>query len=154
LGLITDEVYELRDALQFPGMRVMQYGFADREDNYHRPDAYPAHCVAYTGTHDNETVMSWYGSQIEHSVFQELIQPYVSSPENIHLQLIRAVLASQAETALIPIQDLLGLGDEGKMNTPGEATGNWAWRLAPEQLTPTHAVQLKLVTKETGRIDC
>lgn len=153
LGLITDEVYELRDALEFPGMRVMQFGFSTREDNYHRPDAFPAHSVAYTGTHDNETVMSWYYSQIENPVFQDLIRPYVSSQENIHLQLIRAVLASQAETALIPIQDLLALGDEGKMNTPGEATGNWAWRLAPEQLTATHAVQLKWVTRETGRAE-
>lgn len=152
LGMITEAVYELRDALGFPGMRVMQFGFGSAEDDYHRPSAFPEHCVAYTGTHDNDTVMGWYESQLDQSGFQDLISAFVTEEDNVHLQLVKAVLASPAETTIIPIQDLLGLGNEAKMNTPGEATGNWAWCLAPEQLTSTHAVQLKWITKETGRM--
>ena len=152
LGLITDEVYELRDSLGFPGMRVMQFGFGNAHDDYHRPTAFPKNSVAYTGTHDNDTVMGWYEAQLEQPGFAELIAPFASEQDNIHLQLVKAVLASEAETTIIPIQDLLGLGNEAKMNTPGEAQGNWAWRLAPDQLTATHAVQLKWITEETGRL--
>ena len=151
LGLITDAVYELRDALEFPGMRVMQFGFGNADDDYHRPSAYPAHSVAYTGTHDNDTVIGWYKDQQDAPGFRDLIAPIVTEPDNVHLQLIKAVLSSQADTTIIPIQDLLGLGNEAKMNTPGEAKGNWSWCLAPDQLTPTHAVQLKWITEETGR---
>ncbi|KAA1258851.1 4-alpha-glucanotransferase [Rubripirellula obstinata] len=152
LGLITDAVYELRDALGFPGMRVMQFGYGSADDDYHRPSAYPPHCVAYTGTHDNDTVIGWYESQINDDGFRELISDVVVSEDNIHLQLIKSVLGSAADTTIIPIQDLLGLGNEAKMNTPGEAKGNWAWCLAPDQLTATHAVQLKWITEETDRL--
>jgi 4-alpha-glucanotransferase len=152
LGMITEAVYALRDSLGFPGMRVMQFGFGSPDDDYHRPSAYPQHCVAYTGTHDNDTVMGWYESQINDPDFQQLISDVVVGEDNIHLQLIKSVLSSAADTTIIPIQDLLGLGNDAKMNTPGEAKGNWAWCLSPDQLTATHAVQLKWITEETGRL--
>jgi 4-alpha-glucanotransferase len=144
LGLITQEVHDLRDRLGFPPMRVLQFGFDNAEDDFHRPETYPEHCVAYTGTHDNETVMGWFqgrqsiGKQAKHGLLE---LPH-DSDLGIHLQLIQMVLESAADTAIIPLQDVLGLGDDARMNVPGEAEGNWKWRVHADQLTDDLAAQL------------
>lgn len=152
LGLITDEVHHLRDRLGFPGMRVLQFGFEHHDDAYHRPEAYPEGSVAYTGTHDNETIMGWYRRRLEAGISQDLISPLLSGdPGQVHLDLIRAVMNSAAHTVIIPIQDLLGLGNKARVNIPGKADGNWAWRCANGALNPELANVLQNITKAANR---
>lgn len=129
LGLITEEVHWLRDQLGFPGMRVLQFGFDDEHDDYHRPNAYPTHCVAYTGTHDNDTAVGWYEQREADGSRNEILHRFLSEASGpVHWQLIRMVLDSHADTAVIPMQDLLGLGSDARTNTPGVPDGNWTWR--------------------------
>ncbi|EMI16182.1 4-alpha-glucanotransferase [Rhodopirellula maiorica SM1] len=151
LGMITEEVHELRDKLGFPGMRVLQFGFYVAEDDFHRPSAFPEHSVAYTGTHDNDTVMGWYNEREVAEGEQDLLADVVTSDVDIHLQLIWAVLNSASDTAIIPVQDLLGLGNEARMNMPGLADGNWAWRLLPGQLTESVASTIGEMTRNSRR---
>ncbi|MEZ6129897.1 MAG: 4-alpha-glucanotransferase [Planctomycetaceae bacterium] len=153
LGLITDAVHELRDRLGFPGMRVLQFGCDDENDPYHRPDHYPKHSFAYTGTHDNNTVLGWYRERHEHSTEPQIVDRFVSGASDaVHLDLIKAVLNSAADTAIIPMQDLLGLGSEARMNTPGEAEGNWTWRCPAADTNNDLATKLKTWTQASGRL--
>ncbi|MCA9049480.1 MAG: 4-alpha-glucanotransferase [Planctomycetaceae bacterium] len=153
LGLITDEVHALRERLEFPGMRVLQFGFGSAEDNYHRPEAYPVNSVAYTGTHDNDTIMSWYGAMSKDGWAGELLRHYVSQDSvTPHLDLIRSVMHSASHTVVVPVQDLLGLGAEARMNTPGEPKGNWVWRCPEGMYTDSVADVLRSMTAESHRI--
>jgi len=153
LGLITEEVHHLRDELQFPGMRVIQFGCEHDDDPYHRPEAYPDHSFAYTGTHDNDSVVGWYRHRHENGERVDIVDRYLSGdPNRIHLELISAVLNSAADTAVIPIQDLLGLGSEARVNTPGQAEGNWAWRCGASQLNESLSGELRSMTEAAGRI--
>ncbi|MEM6778653.1 MAG: 4-alpha-glucanotransferase [Planctomycetota bacterium] len=152
LGLITDGVHRLRDHLGFPGMRVLQFGFDDPNDDFHRPNAYTEHSVAYTGTHDNDTTMGWYHGRNRRISDDDLLSPIVTSEVDIHWQLISAVMGSRSSMTVVPIQDCLGLGNDARMNVPGKAIGNWSWRLQPGQLTAEVAGRLKAVTFETDRI--
>lgn len=152
LGLITDAVHHLRDQLRFPGMRVFQFGFADLADDYHRPTSYPEHSVAYTGTHDNDTLMGWYSQR----------QPPVDRPDPLELnaqsdlppdrQFINAVFHSSADTVIIPMQDWLGLGNEARMNVPGLPSGNWTWRLPQAALDGPLCQQIREMTTASNRI--
>ncbi len=159
LGMITDEVHQLRDALQFPGMRVLQFGYDNEQDLYHRPESYPKHSVAYTGTHDNDTVMSWYAGRHhlpasdanEQPSTRPATLPVVDIPEGMHWVLIGMVLDSAADTAIIPFQDVLGLGNEARMNTPGEPDGNWTWRCTFDNFDPDTAQRLGEVTENAAR---
>ncbi len=149
LGLITDEVHHLRDRLQFPGMRVLQFGFYREDDPYHRPDHYPENSVAYTGTHDNDTTMGWYSRQMaEHN---PIVERFVHDDEQPHTQLIKSVLNSSADTAIIPMQDVLGLGNDTRMNTPGEPDGNWTWRCSAEALNSEVGQQLRSMCEHSAR---
>ncbi|MEZ6088748.1 MAG: 4-alpha-glucanotransferase [Pirellulaceae bacterium] len=153
LGLITDEVHALREELQFPGMRVFQFGFDNEHDPYHRPSAYPPQSVAYTGTHDNDTVMGWYNQRravLEHDPLLDAVVPR-DTPQP-HRRLVGAVLESQSETAIIPMQDVLGLGSEARMNVPGLAEGNWAWRCPDDGFNDDVAQWLHSITEQTGRL--
>ena len=153
LGLITEGVHALRDQLGFPGMRVLQFGFVNEDDVYHRPDTYPAHSVAYTGTHDNDTVIGWYHQRIHQNVSDDFLNRCLSQqPDQVHFDLIRLVLNSAADTAIIPMQDLLGLGSETRTNTPGKPDGNWRWRCPVPFLTEELAGELRSMTKSAGRI--
>lgn len=137
LGLITEEVHQLRERLDFPTMRVMQFGFASPEDNFHRPDQYPEHCVAYTGTHDNDTIIGWYLErqvEFESSETVDVLAPQLDSSQPVHLQLIEMVMNSKANTAIFPMQDFLGLDNESRMNVPATVEGNWQWKLKPNAL--------------------
>lgn len=146
LGVITPPVEELRDSLGLPGMRVLQFAFGeDPKAPDYRPHRFPRHTVVYTGTHDNDTTVGWFQSQAGEGTTRSESQigaerdfalRYLDSDgKEIHWDMIRAAWASVAQTAIAPVQDLLGLGTEARMNLPGSATGNWRWRLAPHLLT-------------------
>lgn len=156
LGLITEAVLELRDHLHFPGMRVMQFGFDVEHDVYHRPDHFPENCVAYTGTHDNSTIIGWYHLREERrNGSPDVLARYVDSTtaaSTLHWQLIAMVFGSAAHTAIAPMQDVLGLDDTARMNVPGLAIGNWGWRVLPEQLNERVAAELRIVTEHTERL--
>jgi 4-alpha-glucanotransferase len=138
LGLITPDVEALRDEFELPGMRVIQFGFdPDPGAHKHLPHRYEPNCVAYTGTHDNDTSCGWFHSvDVATTQSADAVQAsrnfalrYLgSSGLEVHWDLIRAVLASVAGTVIVPLQDLLGLDSRARMNLPGTASGNWSWR--------------------------
>ncbi len=144
LGAITPEVERLRDEAGLPGMRVLQFAFGDDDKAAdYLPCHYIPHCVVYTGTHDNDTTVGWFhGSEGNTTQAPEIIaaernfvRRYLgTSGERIHWDLIRLALNSVADTAILPLQDVLGLGSEARMNVPGRAEGNWAWRFPPGEL--------------------
>ncbi len=129
LGVITPEVERLRDEFGLPGMRVAQFGLDGAERNLHAPHNWTARSVGYTGTHDNDTTAGWYAEL--HPAAQQWVADYLGcAPADVVAQLVRTVLASVAQIAVVPMQDLLGLGSESRMNRPGTTAGNWAWRFA------------------------
>ena len=132
LGLITPDVEELRDELEFPGMVVLLWAFEGPADNPHRLENHRERAVVYTSTHDTDTLGGHF-------------------PDDDPWDLIELALDSRAALAILPAQDVLGLGSDARMNTPGEAEGNWTWRLEPGQLTDELAAGLRAATEETGR---
>jgi 4-alpha-glucanotransferase len=144
LGAITPEVIALRDRFGLPGMRVLQFAFGSDAHNVHLPHNYIANCVAYTGTHDNNTTVGWYRGDDLDGVAQAPAarraewahaRRYLGRPIGaIHTEMIRLLYASVADLAIIPLQDILGLGGAARMNRPGHPDGNWAWRCRAELL--------------------
>jgi 4-alpha-glucanotransferase len=133
LGIITDEVEELRDGFGLPGMKILQFAFGSGPDNPYLPDHYERNCVVYTGTHDNDTTVGWTRSINEHD--RNYASEYLGNPSiSLHCALIQAALGSVANLAVIPMQDILELGSEARMNTPGTTVGNWKWRFQWDQL--------------------
>lgn len=133
LGIITKEVEELRDAFDFPGMRVLQFAFDDPNDNIMMPHNHIENCVCYTGTHDNDTSRGWYYTASKAS--QKKAREYMNTgAADISWAFIRTALASVAKYTVIPLQDVLGLGSEARMNFPGRGIGNWSWRYTSDQL--------------------
>jgi 4-alpha-glucanotransferase len=161
LGVITPDVEELRDGFGFPGMRILQYGFGGDPHNHDLPHNYIPNCVAYTGTHDNDTTVGWWHSQagagstrdaVEISREHEFCMKYLDTDgSEIHWDFVRAVWSSVADTAIAPLQDLLGLGTEGRMNLPASSSGNWYWRFDEGALTDEIAARLKELTEIYGR---
>jgi 4-alpha-glucanotransferase len=151
LGYITPEVHALRERLQIPGMAVLQFGFGDEGAHMYLPHR-AAGKVIYTGTHDNDTTAGWFKSAAaDHE--RRNAECYVGRcDDGIHWAFIRAALNSVADLALIPLQDLLGLGSEARMNTPSMDGGNWKWRLAPGQLTPEITTKLAHLVEVTDRL--
>ena len=133
LGLITPDVVELRDALGFPGMVVLLWAFRGKPDSPHRFENHREHQVIYTTTHDTDTLRG-------------------HIPDRDPWELIALALSSRPALAMIPAQDVLGLGSEARMNTPGTVEGNWRWRLEPGQLTSAHAARLRAAVAEAGRL--
>ncbi|MGZ8189737.1 MAG: 4-alpha-glucanotransferase [Methylococcaceae bacterium] len=141
LGIITDEVLALRDEFNLPGMKILQFAFGSGADNPYLPDHYEKNCVVYTGTHDNDTTLGWSEKISEHE--RNYIYDYLGNPSaSLHCALIQAALASVANLAVIPMQDILELGSEHRMNIPGTTVGNWSWRFQWEQLSPERAARL------------
>ena len=133
LGEITKEVNELRAITGLPGMAVLQFAFGGDADNAYLPHNYTPNCVAYSGTHDNDTSMGWYQSLDEAT--QDHIRRYLGiSGDTIWWDLIRAAIESSALLAVFPLQDLMSLGTEARLNTPGASVGNWQWRYQAQQL--------------------
>jgi 4-alpha-glucanotransferase len=134
LGEITPDVIELREALELPGMKVLQFAFQNDPDDPFLPHNYPVNCVAYTGTHDNDTTVGWYRGAPEKE--KDFARRYMArSGDDIAWDFIRLAWASVAEFAIAPMQDFLSLGTEARMNLPGRLGGNWTWRVNPEQLS-------------------
>ncbi len=135
LGLITPDVVELRDSFNLPGMKILQFAFAGTPEDPFLPHNYPVNCVAYTGTHDNDTTVGWYTSGTEKE--KDFCRRYLSiSGEHIARDLVREIWRSTAAFAITTLQDLLELGTEARMNFPGKPAGNWGWRYRASDLTP------------------
>ncbi|PKL43301.1 MAG: 4-alpha-glucanotransferase [Planctomycetes bacterium HGW-Planctomycetes-1] len=154
LGLITDDVKEIINRLGFPGMRVLLFAFGeDLPAHPYLPHNYVPNCIAYTGTHDNNTVKGWFENEAAPQDKARLccyVGKNVTSTK-VHEELIRLAMMSVADTVIIPLQDVLGLGQEAQMNRPAIALGNWQWRFLPEQLTTVHTEWLKKLTCTYGR---
>ncbi|MBD6614913.1 4-alpha-glucanotransferase [Komarekiella sp. 'clone 1'] len=151
LGVITPEVDALRDKYEFPGMKVLQFAFGSDADNPFLPFNYPRNAVVYTGTHDNDTTIGWFNTAGESEKQNLLLYLGCISPEGVHWDLIRLALSSIANQAIIPLQDVLGLGNETRMNFPGVAEGNWEWRYQASAFTEELSSKLKSLTKLNGR---
>jgi 4-alpha-glucanotransferase len=152
LGALTDEVDELRDEFGFPGMRILQYAFGGDAANRDLPHNYHQDCVAYTGTHDNDTVVGWYKTA-PRNVRAHCRKYLHFRGGQVNWAFISGVLASVADIAMIPMQDLLGLGSESRMNVPATGTGNWQWRMSDGEFTQEIAARLRDLTEMYGRID-
>ena len=151
LGVITPEVEALRDKYEFPGMKVLQFAFGYDPGNPFLPFNYPRNAVVYTGTHDNDTTVGWFNSANDNEKQNLLLYLGSISPEGIHWDLIRLALSSIANQAIIPLQDVLGLGNEARMNFPSLAEGNWEWRYQAGALTQELGDRLKVLTRLNGR---
>ncbi len=152
LGIITPEVEALRDRFDFPGMRVLHFAFGSKPDNSFLPFNYSRNTVVYTGTHDNNTTLGWFEHDLNDYERTNVLN-YLGgvSEQGIHWSMIRLALSSIANLAILPLQDLLGVGQDGRMNFPGIAEGNWAWRYQPEQLTTEVRDRLATLTWLFGR---
>jgi 4-alpha-glucanotransferase len=128
LGTLDDDVHALRDGLAFPGMRVLQFAFGGESDNAYLPHNHNKRSVVYTGTHDNDTTIGWWNAADER-LRDHVRRYYGIDGHDIAWSLIRSAIASVAETAIVPLQDLLKLGGDARMNTPSAPTGNWGWRM-------------------------
>ncbi len=151
LGYITPEVHALRERLQIPGVAVLQFGFGDEGAHMYLPHR-AAGKVLYTGTHDNDTIVGWFHSGAS-DYERAHAKAYVGcGQDGIHCAFIRAAQSSVADFALVPMQDVLGLGSEARMNTPSRNEGNWKWRLAPGQFTPELIAKLAQLAEVTDRL--
>ncbi len=151
LGVITPDVEEIRDGFGLPGMKILQFAFDSSEANDYIPHNYTKNCVVYTGTHDNDTLAGWFAAAEKEDKLYVL--DYLQcSEEEIHWSFIRLAMASVAYTAIFPMQDLLGLGSEARMNLPGTTQNNWQWRARAEYFSDGLASRLADMTKLYGRI--
>ena len=152
LGLITPAVRELREQFGLPGMRILQFAFDGGADNPYLPHNHEANSVVYTGTHDNDTTLAWFESL---PVDQQcVVLDYLGHPgESMPWPLIRAALASVAQLAMLPMQDVLQAGAGQRMNMPGSNIGNWQWRFAWEQILPGLTARLRALASRYGRCD-
>jgi 4-alpha-glucanotransferase len=161
LGVITPGVEALREEFDFPGMAILQFAFGtDPQAPDFKPHNYPRNRVVYTGTHDNDTTVGWWTGEVGYSTRspedvaaeRDYTRRYLGTDgADIAWDFIRAVLASVADTAIVPAQDLLGLGSDARMNQPGTLGGNWRWRLRPGQLTPAIANRLAVLAETYER---
>ncbi|MEZ7890872.1 MAG: 4-alpha-glucanotransferase [Candidatus Wallbacteria bacterium] len=150
LGVITPEVEAIRDAYNFPGMKILQFAFGDDSKNKFLPHNFCQNCVVYTGTHDNETTAGWFKNLC--SKERASVLDYIGTTgENIHWDMIKLAISSTADIAIIPVQDIIGAGDEGRMNTPGKAAGNWGYRFKFEQLNNGSDSKLMKLCKTYNR---
>ncbi|ACK65740.1 4-alpha-glucanotransferase [Rippkaea orientalis PCC 8801] len=152
LGVITPEVEALRDDFGFPGMKILHFAFDSDRVNPFLPYNYVKNCVVYTGTHDNNTTVGWFEGRNQEE--KRRVTDYLGcvSHEGIHWSLIRLAMGSVADLAIFPLQDLLGLHQNGRMNTPGLAEGNWGWRYQSHVLNQDLVNHLRFVTELYGRL--
>lgn len=150
LGLITSDVNELRERLGYPGMKVLQFAFDDDPWNVYRPHMYDSSAVVYTGTHDNDTTIGWFNGLSEQA--KERVTSYLGHDgSDVAWEFIRAAFSSVADIAIAPLQDVLRLGSEARMNRPGSAIGNWSWRFSADQLSDGLADGLRHFVQIYGR---
>jgi 4-alpha-glucanotransferase len=138
LGLITPEVERLRDGLGLPGMKILQFAFDFNNKNYYLPhNIVNRNCILYTGTHDNNTTNGWfYGSEIDDNTRKYVLEYLgIDDYSDFHWKLIRQAYRSIADVVIVPAQDILGFGEEFRMNRPGTTEGNWRWKLVGGRIT-------------------
>ena len=152
LGVITAKVDALRETFGMPGMRVLQFGFGGRGAHLHLPHKFVPNTVVYTGTHDNNTTLGWWREvgEVDRRAVQTYLGP-IAHEHDIVWAMIRCAERSVASLCILPLQDLLHLGSDGRMNTPADANGNWTWRFHPEALHPDLSYQLGRIMEETDR---
>jgi 4-alpha-glucanotransferase len=152
LGTITPDVEELLAQTGFPGMKVMQFGFGEK-DNIHLPHLYDRNTIGYTGTHDNDTFLGWFRTASPKQRRHALRYLGASAETDLPQRAMGALYASPAAAVILPMQDVLGLDSSARMNTPGTTEGNWRWRLAPEQVRGVDAERLATLAREHDRDD-
>jgi len=150
LGLITKEVKNLRDKFNFPGMKILQFAFDSDLENDYLPHNYKQNCVVYTGTHDNQTTLGWFNSSPAKR--KKMIRSYLKKDDfYVCQELLRLAWSSKANTAIVPLQDILCLDDRARMNIPGTAEGNWEWRVEKKMLSADYLEKIKDLTLECNR---
>jgi 4-alpha-glucanotransferase len=151
LGVITPDVAELRDQFDMPSMRILQFAFAEDATNYFLPGNYIAKTVAYTGTHDNDTLLGWWNTASEKE--KTFVAEYFGSETvDVPWDMINALSASVANTVIFPMQDVLCLSGEHRMNYPGRAEGNWEWRFTWKQVLPCNTKRLLEISLANHRV--
>jgi len=154
LGVITPDVREVMEHFDFPGMKVLLFAFGEDDSSHpYLPHTYEENCVVYTGTHDNNTVRGWFEREAKPAEKKRIFR-YIGrkvKKKDIHWEFIRLAMQSVARTAIIPLQDVLGLGEEARMNLPATGKGNWEWRLLPSQMTSQLARKISDITETYGR---
>lgn len=150
LGLITHDVIELRDQFNLPGMRILQFAFAEGESNHFLPHHYIPNTIAYTGTHDNDTILGWWSSNSKQE--KTFARHYLGTDgHEIHWDMMRAISNSVANIVIFPLQDVLGLSGDHRMNFPGRTTGSWEWRFSWNQIQLNHTQTLANMSSQNGR---
>ncbi|WFB37926.1 4-alpha-glucanotransferase [Kiritimatiellota bacterium B12222] len=162
LGVITPEVDQLRDDFELPGMRILQFSFCEGLEPHMEPEGFPENCVVYTGTHDNDTTCGWFRREpgVNNTETAEVIDAerykvlsmVKTDGEQIHWDLISLAMRLPPHTAIIPLQDVMGLGTEARMNVPGRMDGNWAWRFEWEDLRAEDLERLRAITAWARRL--
>ncbi|WP_417910059.1 4-alpha-glucanotransferase [Candidatus Electronema sp. PJ] len=156
LGVITPEMEALRDDLGFPGMKILLFAFNGKADNAYLPHNMINNCVVYTGTHDNDTAVGWYLSGEVPAAAKRQAKQYANRCDDdasrFHEDLLYLAQSSPAALCILPMQDVLGFGNDCRMNTPGTASGNWRWRCAPRFITDALAARLQQSTALFGRL--
>ena len=148
LGVITEGVIELRDSFNLPGMKVLQFAWGSLDEaSGFLPHAHVPNAVVYTGTHDNNTTLGWWHTETDEAIKQHIGSYVAHELHEPNWELIRLAWMSVAHTAICPLQDIIGLGEEARMNTPGKASGNWTWRFVPEQLDSGLRERLRWFTR-------
>lgn len=136
-------------------MRILQFGFDGTADNPHRPHTFPRECIAYTGTHDNQTAAGWWAG-LDEDVRRQVAAYYQfdpsADPGRVVWSLIEAVMGSRADVAVVPVQDLLVLDDRARMNDPSVFVGNWSWRMPPDGLSADLARSLHALAQRYDRL--
>ncbi len=151
LGFLTPSVLKLVKKTGYPGMKILQFAFDSREESDYLPHNYTNNSVVYTGTHDNDTTMGWYDALNKRDKAFAKRYLNIKSKKDVHWEFIRAALASVSDTAIIPMQDYLGLGAEARINIPSTLGNNWKWRMSDGQLTDELAGEIRKMTKLYGR---
>lgn len=151
LGVITPDVVELRDKFALPGMRILQFAFGDGENNIFLPHHYVPNSIAYTGTHDNDTILGWWSTLPAHE--KSFAENYLHTDgHDIQWVMMRAISDSAANIVIFTMQDVLGLSGEDRMNLPGQSDGSWVWRFSWDQIQPIHAQTLMQMSRDYSRI--
>ncbi|MEO6334586.1 MAG: 4-alpha-glucanotransferase [Pyrinomonadaceae bacterium] len=152
LGFVTPDVEQLRDEFEFSGMRILQFAFGGDPQDGALPHNYVRNCIVYTGTHDNDTIVGWWNLQSPDGNTRRFCERYLGTDgREINWDMIRAAWASIADTAIAPLQDVLGRDNEARMNLPASLGGNWQWRFREEDLTDEIAARLAELTVIYGR---
>ena len=154
LGFLTDSVRQLLKDCGFPGMKVLQFAFDSREESDYLPHNYVRNCVVYTGTHDNNTLLGWYEelNESDRKMSQEYLNNNWTPGNEIHWDFIGLAMRSVADICVIPAQDYLGIGAEGRINTPSTLGGNWVYRIKPDAFDNSLISRIRRLTQICGRL--